>query len=315
MRVRRLEIASIQHGHVVGGIKGLICAVITGIAILTPGFLSIPSLVATLDHASLIGLVALAMTFITISGNQLSLALGASMSASALAFVATSALGPWGAGLAALAMGVGLNAAQGRIVGYFGANPIIVSIAALGLITGIGTHLTGGGEVYPAADDSFRPYAVRLGLLDMSILVFLVGGALAETLLSATRFGRLVYAIGSNLRAAVASGINMSAMGTAVYAVAGCFCALAGIMAAARFQYASMEMGAGYDYDAFGAVLIGGTLLRGGFGSAWRTLIGVMILAAVHTILVLRGYSQEAQQLLTGVFILGAVCLSSHAEH
>jgi len=315
MTARPLGIASISHNHLVGGIKGLIGAAIVGIAVLTPGFLSIPSMVATLDHASLIGLIALAMTFITISGNQLSLALGASMSASALAFVAASALGPWMAGLAAIAMGVALNAAQGMIVGYFGANPIIVSIAALGLITGIGTHLTGGGEVYPAAPDSLRPYAVRLGLFDLSILVFLVGAALAEALLSLTRFGRLVYAIGSNFRASLASGIKISAMQTAIYAVAGGFCALAGMMAAARFQYASMEIGAGYDYDAFGAVLIGGTLLRGGYGSAWRTLIGVLVLAAVNTILVLRGYSQEAQQLLTGVFILGAVCLSSRAEH
>jgi ribose/xylose/arabinose/galactoside ABC-type transport system permease subunit len=101
---------------------------------------------------------------------------------------------------------------------------------------------------------------------------------------------------------------------TAAYAVAGFFCALAGMLAAARFRYASLETGVGYDYDAFGSVLIGGTLLRGGFGSAWRTVLGALVLAAVHTILVLRGYSQEAQYVLLGVFVLGAVCLSSREE-
>lgn len=314
MNARNLDLAAIGHAHFVGLIKAVILAIIAATAILTPGFLSVASAVATFDHASLIGLVALGMTFITISGNQLSLALGASMSGSALIFVAASSFGPWVAVPAALATGISLNAAQGLIVGYFEANPIIVSIASLGLITGIGNHLTGGGEVYPAASESLRPFQAPIGPIDLSIVVFLVGGLLAEMLLSLTRFGRRLYSIGSNFRASVAAGIEITTTVTAPYAVAGFFCALAGIMAAARFQYASMEMGAGYDYDAFGSVLIGGTLLRGGFGSAWRTILGALVLAAVNTILVLKGFSQEMQQLLTGIFVLGAVCLSSRAE-
>jgi ribose/xylose/arabinose/galactoside ABC-type transport system permease subunit len=295
-------------------VKLAVLAVIVGAAVFTPGFMTPASAIATLDHAALIGLVGLGMTFITISGNQLSLSLGATLSAAALAFIAASGLGTVGACAVAIATGVALQAAQGFVIGYFGANPIIVSIAGLGLILGIGTHITGGGEVYPAAAASLAPLQSRLGPFNMLIVVFAVGSAAAELLLSRTRFGRQLIAVGSSSRAAIASGIQVPMVVTATYAVAGFFCALAGMLAAARFRYASLEIGVGYDYDAFGSVLIGGTLLRGGFGSAWRTVLGALVLASVHTILVLRGYSQEAQYVLLGVFVLGAVCLSSREE-
>jgi ribose transport system permease protein len=314
MSVLSFQRAAFGRSHVVPAVKAAVLAVIAGSAILTPGFLTRASAIATLDHAALIGLVGLGMTFITISGNQLSLSLGATLSAAALVFVATTGLGTWGACVAAILAGILLQAAQGMVIGYFGANPIIVSIAGLGLILGVGTHLTGGGEIYPVVPDALKSLQTHIGPLNMLIVVFLIGGVVAEMLLSRTRFGRQLIAVGSSARAAAASGIRTPAVVTATYAVAGMFCALAGIIAAARFRYASLETGAGYDYDAFGSVLIGGTLLRGGFGSAWRTMLGALLLAAVHTVLVLRGYSQEAQYVLLGVFVLGAVCLSSQEE-
>jgi len=314
MSVLGLRRATFERSRVVSVVKAAVLAVITASAVLTPGFLTPASAIAILDHAALIGLVGLGMTFITISGNQLSLSLGATLSAAALVCVATTGLGTWGACAAAILAGILLQAAQGLVIGYFGANPIIVSIAGLGLILGIGTHLTGGGEVYPVVVDALKPLQTHIGPLNMLIIVFLIGVVVAELLLSRTRFGRQLIAIGSNARAAAASGLRTPAVVTAAYAVAGLFCAFAGIIAAARFRYASLETGAGYDYDAFGSVLIGGTLLRGGFGSAWRTMLGALLLAAVHTVLVLRGYSQEAQYVLLGVFVLGAVCLSSQEE-
>ena len=149
MSVLSFRRAAFGRGQVVPAVKAAVLAVIAGSAILTPGFLTPASAIATLDHAALIGLVGLGMTFITISGNQLSLSLGATLSAAALVCVATTGLGTWGACAAAILAGILLQASQGLVIGYFGANPIIVSIAGLGLIVGVGTHLTGGGEVYP----------------------------------------------------------------------------------------------------------------------------------------------------------------------
>jgi len=86
---------------------------------------------------------------------------------------------------------------------------------------------------------------------------------------------------------------------------------LAGIMAAARYQTADLELGAGYDYEAIAAVLIGGVAIQGGMGSAWRVFAGAVVFAAAGTLLVLRGYSTEVQRLLTGVLIFCVICLQA----
>ena len=221
MNVPGLSRAASERERVVWSIKAAVLLVIVASAILTPGFVTPASAIATLDHAALIGLVALGMTFVTISGNQLSLSLGATLSAAALVFVVTTGLGTWGACAAAILAAILLQAAQGLVIGYFGANPIIVSIAGLGLILGIGTHLTGGGEVYPVVADALKPLHARIGPLNMLIVVFLVGVVVADLMLSRTSFGRQLIAIGSSARAAAASGIRTPAIVTATYAVAG----------------------------------------------------------------------------------------------
>ena len=96
--------------------------------------------------------------------------------------------------------------------------------------------------------------------------------------------------------------------------MAGLYSGFAGIMAAARYQTADLELGAGYDYEAIAAVLIGGVAIQGGMGSAWRVFAGAVVFAAAGTLLVLRGYSTEVQRLLTGVLIFCVVCLQAGGE-
>jgi ribose/xylose/arabinose/galactoside ABC-type transport system permease subunit len=276
---------------------------------ITPGFLSVASLVATLDLASLIGLVALGMLFITISGNLLSLALAITMATCAITFIALAPFGLAVSTVASLALGVAVNAAQGFAIGAFRANPIIVSIASLALITGIVTAFTGGSGLVLPADAQLGLLKGRLGPLEAPTLVFLGLGLVAQAVLSYTRFGRELFLVGSNIRAAEAAGIRVSRVVVGAYAVAGGFAGVAGIVAAARFASASLEMAHTYDYDAIAAVLIGGTLINGGHGSAWQTVVGALVYAGMTMLMVLGGYSQEAQRLLTGGLILTVICL------
>ena len=110
----------------------------------TPGFFTTVSLFSLLNTMSFIGCVAVGMTFITLSGNIMSFALGATLSVSGIVFIAALPLGVFGAIVVALAFGAALTGAQGAVIGYFRANPIIVSMAALALITGIATLITRG---------------------------------------------------------------------------------------------------------------------------------------------------------------------------
>src|SRR5262249_28080115 len=135
--------------HLLLAIRVVAGAAIAVFALTTPGFTSALSINALLNAISFIGCVAVGMTFITLTGNIMSLALGATVSASALVFLASLSLGVLGALLTAVLFGIAVTAAQGLLVGYFRANPILVSIAGLALLIGGAALATGGQRVYP----------------------------------------------------------------------------------------------------------------------------------------------------------------------
>ena len=297
--------------HAINAVRTLLLALLVIAMATTPGFFSAPSIIATLDYASLIGLVAIGMAFVTISGNIMSLALSATMATCGEIFLLASGLGMWTAIAIALAAGVVITGVQGFIIGIIRANPIIVTIAAFALLHGIVSALTGGARAYPDSAAEYSLLRARIGMVQAPLIVFAAGAVAAQLLLTFTRFGRNLFLVGSNFRAAEAAGIVTWRTISIAYCVAGLYTAFAGIMAAARYQTADLELGAGYDYEAIAAVLIGGIAIQGGMGSAWRVVIGAVVFAAAGTLLVLRGYSTEIQKLLTGVLIFCVVCLQT----
>ena len=115
--------------------------------------------------------------------------------------------------------------------------------------------------------------------------------------------------VGSNVRAATAAGDPTTVAVTVAYVIAGACAAISGILLAARYGSGDMEVGAGYDYTAIAAVLVGGTGISGGAGSTVRTLIGVFVIAVIEVVLLLRGYSEQLQYLITGLIVLCVIML------
>ena len=120
--------------------------------------------------------------------------------------------------------------------------------------------------------------------------------------------------VGSNPRAANAAGINTAAAITLAYVLAGACAAVSGVLLAARYGSGDMELGTGYDYTAIAAVLVGGTAIQGGSGSVVRTLIGVTVIAIIEVVLLLRGFSQQLQYLITGLIVLIVIMLHTIGE-
>ena len=284
--------------------------ILLAVVLTTPGFLAGPSMLAFLTTVSFIGCVAIGMTLITISGNIMSFALGATVGVTAMVFIlAANRLG-FGAGLiVALMFGSLLTGLQGFLIGWVRANPIIISIAALALIYGVTQAFTEKGTIY--ADPGIVPGLARgkLAGIPMEFLVFLIGASTAQFMLTMTRFGRHLLMVGSNLRAAEVVGIRAWRTVTGAYLWAGLFTSLAGIMLGIRYDSANMDYGVAYDYDAIAAVLVGGTAIGGGTGSALRTFAGAMIIAAVQVMLLLRGLRQEWQYLAAGLIVLAVIVL------
>jgi ribose/xylose/arabinose/galactoside ABC-type transport system permease subunit len=243
----------------------------------------------------------------------MSFALSATLSTSGIVFIAALPLGVVGALILALAFGAALTGIQGFVVGYFRANPIIVSMAALALITGCATLITQGQGVYPQGEAA-AALKGRIFGVPMPLAAFIVTVCAAQVVLSFTRFGRQLYMVGSNWRAALAAGLNPARIVLGAYIAAGFCTALAGILMAARYSSGDLELGLGYDYSAISAVLVGGTAISGGEGSAIRTLLGAFIIAICQVLLLLHGFSSQIQYLAIGVIVLVVIMLQTLAD-
>ena len=289
--------------------------VLLAVIFATPGFLAGPSILSLLTTVSFIGCVAIGMTLITISGNIMSFALGATVGVTAMVFILASNWLGFGLGLVVgLLFGSLLTGLQGLMIGWVRANPIIVSIAALALIYGLTQAFAEKGTIY--ADPGIFPASVKgkVGGVPIEFIMFVLSALIAQFILSFTRFGRNLFMVGSSFRAAEAVGVNTWRTITGAYLWAGFFTSLAGIMLAVRYDAANMDYGVAYDYDAIAAVLVGGTAIGGGHGSAVRTFAGAMVIAAVQVMLLLRGLRQEWQYLAAGLIVLAVIILQARGS-
>ncbi len=309
---RRVVASALERRNHVSAVRAAVLAVLLALALTTPGFLSEPSMLSLLTTVSFIGCVAVGMTLITISGNIMSFSLGALTGATAMIFILAVNWGGFGCGLAAALAFAGLtNALQGFLIGWLRANPIIVSIAALALIYGVAEAFAAQGTIYAAAGTGYGGFKGKIAGLPVEFAVLIGLTALAQGLLSFTTFGRHLFLVGSSLRAAEAVGVRSWRTVTGAYLWAGLFTAPAGIMLAIRYDAASMNYGVGYEYDAIAAVLVGGTIIKGGEGSALRTFAGAMIIGVIQVVLVLRGLRTEWQYLIAGLIVLGVIALQT----
>jgi ribose/xylose/arabinose/galactoside ABC-type transport system permease subunit len=299
-----------RRGRILVAIRLAAVLALVIVAATTPGFFTAVSLFSLLNTTSFIGCVAIGMTFITLSGNIMSFALSATLSTSGMVFMAALPLGLSGALLTAFAFGAALTGIQGAVIGYFRANPIIVSMAALALITGGATLITQGQGIYPQADAATVLKGRLLGV-PMPLAAFIITTIVAQIVLSFTRFGHQLYMVGSNWRAALAAGLEPARIVVGAYVAAGLCTALAGILMAARYSSGDLELGLGYDYSAISAVLVGGTAISGGEGSAIRSLVGAFIIAVCQVLLLLHGFSTQIQYLAIGVIVLVVIMLQT----
>ncbi len=289
-------------------IQWVAMAAIVLFAVSTPGFLSTTSIRSLLTTVSFIGCVAVGMTFITLSGNIMSFSIGASMSATTIVFMLSVSLGLGPALILAFFFCALINGIQGWVIGFFRANPLIISMAAYALIIGGAIYITGGRGIYPLTNET-EILKANLGPVPGPLAAFLIAVIVGQCILSFTRFGRNIYLVGTNPRAAKAAGIEPWRTVLWAYVAAGLFTAVSAVLVAARYRSGDMEHGIGYEYRAISAVLVGGTAIQGGEGSVVRTLAGTLFIAVMQGLLILRGFGIEMQYLLIGLIVLGVIML------
>jgi ribose/xylose/arabinose/galactoside ABC-type transport system permease subunit len=305
-------------------------------AALIPGFLSAANLTTILLHVSINAILALGMTFVIITaGIDLSVgsivALGGVLAATTLTNGAVlGAVGPVGAALLAVAVGLGVGTGLGMLngsaVAHLRVAPFIVTLATMTVARGTARLVTGGVPVgYPDPGD--QTYALKVAALDVlhglgggritlpglpggfpvPALVMLAAIAVGAFVLTRTRFGRYVYAVGGNEEASRLSGVPVTRVKLAAYAISGACSGLAAILLLGQLRSGGPDAGTFYELNAIAAAVIGGTSLLGGTGSAWGTLIGALLLGVLNNALDLLGVQAFWQEIAKGGIILLAV--------
>lgn len=281
----------------------------------TTGFLTVSNLKAILTAAAFVGIIAVGLTVIVLSGNLFSLALGQTAAISAMVFLYSLRLGLAAAIVLTLLLGLAIGAVQGFAVGAWRANPIIVTIGAAGLMEGMAVWLSHGQSIVPPpSETSWQRLAEPVFGLAAPVYVFIALAVILAAVMHRTRFGHQIYLLGENRVAARAAALPITLLTVGAFGIASLYTAASGILVGATSANASLLLTGSYTYDAIAAALVGGNAVTGGRGSIARTVAGAILIATISDMLLLRGYSTGGQILVRGIIVLVVVVLTNLRE-
>lgn len=291
-----------DNGALVG--LALVCVVMF---IATPAFLTTQNLLNIGVQAAVVAVLAFGMTFVIITaGIDLSVGSVAALSAICAGWlVATAGMPGPIALIAAPLVGLLAGAVSGAAVAYGKLPAFIATLAMLSIARGLALVVSGGRPVEMPPEVS--AIGRSIGPVPVPIIVLLIAWAITAFILNRTVFGRSLYAIGGNEEAARLAGLPVKRTVLAVYALAGLFSGVAGLVLAGRLASAQPQAASGYELDAIAAVVIGGASLAGGSGRALGTLIGALTLAVIRNGLNLLNVTAFWQQVVIGLVIAAAV--------
>lgn len=275
-----------------------------------PEFATIDNLLNVVRAASITGIVALGLTFVTISGNYFSLSVAQTAVLASVVYASVASTSGFLVGiLVTVAVCIAVGATQGAIVGV-GGNPVVVTLAAGAAILGIILLITRSDRVrLTAPSDSLEVLVGRatpLGI-PMAVWAFVLLAILCHLLLQRTTLGRRTILVGANKKTATAVGMNVRLIVIAVFSISALMAGMAGVLTAAEFGVADTAQFPGLDINAVAAVLVGGTAIKGGQGSIIQTCIGALFVSLLRNYLQIIGLSTGVQLVFVGAAVVVAV--------
>lgn len=305
-------------------------AVMFVFTILDSRFLSPINLFNVMRQVSIVGLLAVGMTFVILTAG-IDLSVGALLCLAGLVCAAVSKGGVsegFAAGsevtdagynwsvvlLAAVAVGLAGGLLQGLTITRLKVPPFVVTLGGMSVFRGVALLFSNGGPI-----SGFEPGFLwwgqgKLGIVPIPVITFLSFALLAHVVLRYTRYGRQVYAVGGNPEAARLSGVDVRRIVCGVYVIAGFFSGLGAFVLSARLNAAEAVAGLGYELTVIASVVIGGTSLFGGSGSILGTVIGTVLIGVLLNGLVILNVSPYVQQIIIGVIIVLAVAFDTFAK-
>ncbi|AYM13642.1 monosaccharide ABC transporter membrane protein, CUT2 family (TC 3.A.1.2.-) [Rhizobium sp. AN5] len=282
-------------------------------AVSTDTFLTAGNLLNVVRQAAPILIVSVAMTLVIITGG-IDLSVGSMVALiNAVGAILMAAGYPWPLVLVAmLVLGAVLGLLQGWFIAYQGIPAFIVTLAGLSILRGVALYITQGYSVpIPDAPGFFFLGRGDLFGFPVPALIGILITVVAYVVISSTRYGRRVVAVGSNLEAARRVGMPAKWILASVYLVAGVASAIAGLLIASRLGSGSSNAAVGFELQVVAAVVLGGTSLMGGRGTILGSVLGTMTIAVIGNGLILMHISPFFTQIVTGAIILAAIWLNT----
>lgn len=284
-----------------------------------PTFISPVNILNILQQVAVPGIVAVSMTMVMISGG---IDLSVGMLASLVSIVVALGISKWGLGVApSIALGVAtaiaLESAMGFIISRTRIEPFIITLGGMISFQGIALLLSNSREVVMKGELDFLTTNLIAGARDPVtglvlrippyVLIFFVIALIGGLTLTYTTYGRRLYAVGTNPRAAFLAGIDVKTMRLSVYAIQGLLVGIGATMLLARINTGIIMLGQNLEIDTIAMVVIGGTALSGGRGNIVGTLIGVLFLGSIANAMNMLRLPSEVQFLAKGLVVIIAV--------
>jgi rhamnose transport system permease protein len=276
-------------------------------ATLSDTFLTVDNLLNATRFMTEIGLVALGMTLVMITGG-IDLSVGAviALTAVVVGLLIQAGIGAWPAAVIGLCVGALLGALNGFVITRVGLPPIIITLATLAIYRGVAYGIS-AARAFPIPDSLSVLGQGYLGPLPVQLPLFLAVAAGVWLVLARTTFGRTLYALGVNETAARFAGLRVDRVKLAAYAASGLLSAAAAVIFISRVSSAKANAGEGYELDAITIVVLGGGSVAGGRGGVIGTLLGLAIIGVTRNGLTQAYIPPEVQAILIGAVLVAAV--------
>lgn len=294
----------------------------------TPNFLDVPTLVILAKHAAVNGILGIGMTFVILTaGIDLSVGSIVGVSGMIAGYLLTRGIpvSPLDVTifpnvvetmLITLAAGAGIGIANGLLITRLNVAPFIATLGTLYVARGAALLISGGATFSNLVGDPrfgntgfpFLGSGLILGV-PASIVALIVFAVIAAYVAARTPFGRYIYAVGGNERAAALSGVKVDLVKVSAYMISGFCAAFAGLIVASELVAAQPASGETFELNAIAAAVLGGTSLSGGRGTIAGTLVGAFVIGVLGDGLVMLGVSSFWQMVIKGLVIIAAVVL------
>jgi ribose/xylose/arabinose/galactoside ABC-type transport system permease subunit len=293
------------------GLWWVFLGLVVAASLLSPYFLTYRNISNVVRQFSIMGVMAVGMTFVILIGG-IDLGVGGVM---ALSCVLVAVALPLVNGsvvltiLICLLTGTAFGALAGWITAYGGLQPFITTLGMATITEGLGFMLTNGNPIilsdgrWSAFGNGYTFVVPNLALIFVAVVL------IGQVVLSKTVFGTYLYSIGGNEEATRLSGIKTKRYKLAAFTISGFLAAAGGIMMTARISVGDPGVGSKYALDVIACVVVGGTRMGGGYGSVINTLLGASIIGVLNNVFNLLNISPYPQMIFKGMIIIGAVLL------